>query len=112
MLSVLSCFIPFLGLTCILEINSGATGLEKYRARLNLWQVFFANPHEWWDNRKRKLNPRHPDFKHKDTGEALWQKSDDPPWIEKQLQLLDSKKEERRELLHDGSRISKWEYDE
>lgn len=76
--------------------------------------MFFANPHEWWDNRtKRKVNPRHPDFRHKDTGVALWQNSDDPPWIKKQLQLLDSKKAEQSqgEQLH-RCRISKWEYDE
>ncbi|KAF3446228.1 hypothetical protein FNV43_RR11407 [Rhamnella rubrinervis] len=96
------------------QSDRGETGLEKYRTRLNLWQVFFANPDEWWDNRsKRNVNPRLPDFKHKDTGEALWQNSDDPPWIKKQLQLLDSKKAEQGqgERLR-GSRISKWEYDE
>ncbi|KAG2719034.1 hypothetical protein I3760_03G248300 [Carya illinoinensis] len=37
-----------------------------------LWQPFFANPVDWWDNRKNKKNPKYPDFKHKDTGEALW----------------------------------------
>ncbi|KAF6173423.1 hypothetical protein GIB67_027118 [Kingdonia uniflora] len=37
-----------------------------------LWQIFFANPLEWWDNRTTKRTPKYPDFKHKDTGEALW----------------------------------------
>ncbi|KAG6724188.1 hypothetical protein I3842_03G245900 [Carya illinoinensis] len=37
-----------------------------------LWQPFFANPVDWWDNGKNKKNPKYPDFKHKDTGEALW----------------------------------------
>ncbi|XP_020276175.1 protein OSB1, mitochondrial-like isoform X2 [Asparagus officinalis] len=63
---------------------------ERYRDRLRLWQVFFANPHEWWDNRQDKRNPGSPDFKHKDTKECLWLNPDDPPWIRKQLQLYDS----------------------
>ncbi|KAJ8640460.1 hypothetical protein MRB53_017154 [Persea americana] len=63
--------------------------------RLHLWQVFFASPHEWWDNRGRKLYPSSPDFKHKDTGERLWIMPNDPPWVTKQLQLLDSKITER-----------------
>ncbi|KAJ9560003.1 hypothetical protein OSB04_005163 [Centaurea solstitialis] len=65
--------------------------LEKHRKRLHLWQVFFASPHEWKDLRKRKTNPRQPDFKHKGTGEALWLKSSDPPWVMRQLQLQDSR---------------------
>lgn len=63
---------------------------ERYRERLKLWQVFFANPQEWWDNRQGKRNPRAPDFKHKDTNECLWINPDDPPWVRKQLQLYDS----------------------
>ncbi|KAI3684771.1 hypothetical protein L6452_33997 [Arctium lappa] len=65
--------------------------LEKQRKRLHLWQVFFASPHEWMDLRKRKANPRQPDFKHKGTGEALWLKPFDPPWVMRQLQLQDSR---------------------
>ncbi|KAL8516491.1 hypothetical protein ACS0TY_014948 [Phlomoides rotata] len=65
--------------------------MQKRRDRLHLWQIFFANPHEWWDNRNNKLNPRMPDYKHKDTGEALWLTNNDPPWINQQLQLLDSR---------------------
>ncbi|ESQ30815.1 hypothetical protein EUTSA_v10011640mg [Eutrema salsugineum] len=53
--------------------------------------VFFANPQEWWDNRRDKLNPRWPDFKHKDTGEALWLHSDTPVWVSRQLELLDQR---------------------
>ncbi|EOY14592.1 Primosome PriB/single-strand DNA-binding, putative [Theobroma cacao] len=68
----------------------GEAGMERYERQLYLWQVFFTNPFEWWDNRKSKKNPRQPDFKHKDTGEALWLSPNDPPWIKKQLQLLDS----------------------
>ncbi|KAJ0980300.1 hypothetical protein J5N97_008555 [Dioscorea zingiberensis] len=59
--------------------------------RLHLWQVFFSSPSEWWDNRKRKLYPGAPDFKHKDTKECLWLDPNDPPWVRKQLELYDSK---------------------
>ncbi|KAF7804690.1 protein OSB1, mitochondrial-like [Senna tora] len=55
-----------------------------------LWQSFFAKPEEWWDNRKNKRSPKHPDFKHKDTGEALWVEGrSNPPWVKSQLEILD-----------------------
>lgn len=57
-----------------------------------LWQAFFANPIEWWDNRRDKRNPKYPDFKHKDTGEALWIEGRfNPPWVKSQLAILDSR---------------------
>nr|CAB3493994.1 unnamed protein product [Digitaria exilis] len=31
---------------------------NKYIDRLRLWQVFFANPYEWWDNRQSKPSAR------------------------------------------------------
>lgn len=56
------------------------------------WQAFFANPVEWWDNRKNKKNPKYPDFKHKDTGEALWVEGrNNPPWVKSQLAILDTR---------------------
>ncbi|EYU17894.1 hypothetical protein ABFS82_14G202600 [Erythranthe guttata] len=59
-----------------------------------LWQAFFANPTEWWDNRKNKRSPNYPDFKHKDTGEALWVEGrNNPSWVKSQLGVLDSKME-------------------
>lgn len=76
------------------ELNfdvSGESGLEKERARLHLWQMFFANPYEWYDHRNKKNKPNQPDFKHKDTGEALWIHPRDPQWVKVQLQQLDSK---------------------
>ncbi|KAL7117119.1 hypothetical protein ACP275_03G051600 [Erythranthe tilingii] len=69
--------------------------IQNRRSRLHLWQIFFANPSEWWDRRSRKTNPRAPDFKHKDTGESLWLNESDPPWISKQLQLHDSRSREQ-----------------
>ncbi|KAK7277589.1 hypothetical protein RJT34_22604 [Clitoria ternatea] len=57
---------------------------------VELWQAFFANPGEWWDNRNKKRNPKAPDFKHKDTGEALWIEGRyNPPWVKSQLEILD-----------------------
>ncbi|KAL3845188.1 hypothetical protein ACJIZ3_002591 [Penstemon smallii] len=64
---------------------------QKRRDRLHLWQIFFSNPYEWWDNRKNKTKPNSPDFKHKDTGEILYLQENDPPWIKQQLQLQDSR---------------------
>lgn len=72
--------------------------------------MFFSNPNEWWDQRKRKLNPKQPDFKHKDTGETLWLSKHDPPWVKRQLELLDSKM--AAGLAGRWSRVSNWVYDE
>ncbi|KAI6688961.1 hypothetical protein NL676_025789 [Syzygium grande] len=36
------------------ESKSGALS-EKRKDRLQLWQIFFANPYEWWDNRTSKM---------------------------------------------------------
>lgn len=59
-----------------------------------LWQAYFANPVDWWDNRKNKRSPNYPDFKHKDTGEALWiEGRNNPSWVKSQLSILDTKME-------------------
>ncbi|CAN1131783.1 Protein OSB1, mitochondrial [Linum perenne] len=56
------------------------------------WQAFFANPSQWWDNRKNKRNSKYPDFKHKDTGEALWVEGRyNPSWVKSQLAVLDER---------------------
>ncbi|KAK6260012.1 Primosome PriB/single-strand DNA-binding - like 1 [Theobroma cacao] len=69
-----------------------------------LWQAFFANPTEWWDNRKNKRSPKYPDFKHKDTGEALWiEGRNNPHWVKSQLEILDSRMssfEDEDERMH------------
>ncbi|XP_022772826.1 protein OSB1, mitochondrial-like [Durio zibethinus] len=91
----------------------GEAGMERYDSQLYLWQVFFSSPFEWWDNRKSKKNPRQPDFRHKDTGEALWLNPNDPPWIKKQLELLDSKLAEGLgDQVRSHYRVSEWVYDE
>lgn len=73
--------------------------------------MFFANPNEWWDQRKCKTNPKQPDFKHRDTGEALWLSKHDPPWVTKQLELHDSKIAEGG-FLGRRPRVASWVYDE
>lgn len=71
------------------------------------WQAFFANPLEWWDNRKDKRNPKYPDFKHKDTGEALWVEGRyNPPWVKSQLAILDERMgslQDQDSRLHESS---------
>ncbi|XP_024312663.1 protein OSB1, mitochondrial isoform X2 [Brachypodium distachyon] len=62
---------------------------DKYKDRLRLWQVFFASPYEWWDNRQSKPHVKYADFKHRDTREKLWLHPDDPPWVRRQLELHD-----------------------
>ncbi|KAF3974535.1 hypothetical protein CMV_002143 [Castanea mollissima] len=95
------------------QLGAGGADLEGYENRNYLWQVFFTNPYEWRDLRKRKVNPRQPDFKHKDTGEALWLSPNDPPWIKRQLQLLDTKMAEQGQGDFGlRSRVSMWDYDE
>ncbi|KAJ7533582.1 hypothetical protein O6H91_13G056000 [Diphasiastrum complanatum] len=37
-----------------------------------LWQDFFSDPSQWWDNRLVKKSSKYPDFKHKSTHEGLW----------------------------------------
>ncbi|KAJ8762212.1 hypothetical protein K2173_007368 [Erythroxylum novogranatense] len=95
-----------------LPSKTGETCLEKNR--LYIWQLFFASPREWWDNRKNKKNPKSPDFKHKITGECLWLSPNDPPWVKRQLQLIDSKLIEycQEEYASCRSRMSEWtDYD-
>ncbi|KAK9013461.1 hypothetical protein V6N11_041469 [Hibiscus sabdariffa] len=70
----------------------GNNGANDTGSPTELWQTFFANPTEWWDNRQNKRNPKYPDFKHKDTGVALWiEGRNTPHWVESQLEILDSR---------------------
>ena len=55
------------------------------------WTALFSNPRAFWDNREGKRNPRAPDFKHKETGEALWITSKTTPaWVAGALQTLNT----------------------
>lgn len=60
-----------------------------------LWNDLVENPTMWWDNRLDKINgkvkEKYPDFKHKETGKALWL-TDSPAWVESKLPSLKSKK--------------------
>ncbi|XP_076960962.1 protein OSB1, mitochondrial-like [Bidens hawaiensis] len=72
--------------------GTGTGSVEK------LWQEFFANPVDWWDNRKNKRSPNYPDFKHKDTGEALWVEGRmNPSWVKSELSKLESRMESFRD---------------
>ncbi|XP_010500296.1 PREDICTED: protein OSB1, mitochondrial-like isoform X1 [Camelina sativa] len=90
-------------------ISAAEDGIEESKNdEIYLWQVFFSNPYEWWDNRRSKKNPRQPDFKHKDTGEALWLGSDLPDWVIRRLELLDQRKcFDNEEKTRRGS-LSEW----
>nr|GMD22235.1 protein OSB2, chloroplastic-like [Ipomoea batatas] len=87
------------------ESNSMAQGTKPKNYAANstgsveeLWQAFFANPMEWWDNRKSKRSPNYPDFKHKATSESLWVEGwNNPPWVKSQLAILDSRMEGLRD---------------
>lgn len=51
------------------------------------WKELVENPSKWWDNRAKKLNPKSPDFKEKESGKALWL-SDSPDWVASKLPPL------------------------
>lgn len=79
----------------------------------SLWQAFFANPFEWWDNRSNKKTPQHPDFKHKTTGEALWISSvSSPAWVNSQLAAMDSKAQRLREHGQEAALFSSRGFDD
>ncbi|KAL1223997.1 Protein OSB3, chloroplastic/mitochondrial [Cardamine amara subsp. amara] len=44
------------------------------------WKDLVQNPDKWFDSRSDKTNVKAPDFKHKETGEALWL-TDSPTWV-------------------------------
>ncbi|KAJ0788446.1 putative primosome PriB/single-strand DNA-binding, nucleic acid-binding protein [Helianthus annuus] len=54
------------------------------------WKNLIENPKKWWDNRVDKRNVKGPDFKNKDTGEALWL-TDAPSWALSSLPPLATK---------------------
>ncbi|XP_073156824.1 protein OSB2, chloroplastic-like [Henckelia pumila] len=60
------------------------------------WKNLVENPDKWWDNRANKRNPKGPDFKHKETGEALWLSSS-PAWV---LPGLPPSRYVRRLVIH------------
>ncbi|KAJ7561645.1 hypothetical protein O6H91_03G036200 [Diphasiastrum complanatum] len=54
-----------------------------------LWQDFFSNPSQWWDNRFIKKSPKYPDFKHKSTHEGLWIEGWlNPNWVKAKVSTM------------------------
>ncbi|KAI5002132.1 hypothetical protein ZWY2020_026782 [Hordeum vulgare] len=60
---------------------SQAASPEKQKKEAESWQNLVESPQSWWDNRVDKRSPKAPDFKHKDTGEALWLSPRTPSWV-------------------------------
>eukprot|EP00793_Prasinoderma_coloniale_P002252 PRCOL_00002760-RA len=56
----------------------GAGGSAVPLAQQAMWDSLLADPSAWWDNREGKRNPKAPDFKHKESGDALWLNSAPP----------------------------------
>ncbi|KFK31610.1 hypothetical protein AALP_AA6G135400 [Arabis alpina] len=57
------------------------------------WKDLVQNPDKWLDTRSEKTNPKAPDFKHKETNEALWM-TDSPTWVLSKLPPLKKKQEQ------------------
>ncbi|UPR00756.1 single-stranded DNA-binding protein [Chloropicon primus] len=71
--------------------GGGAVASKDLEGR---WAALFCSPGDFWDNRATKKNPRAPDFKHKETGEALWIESrGTPAWVASSLKELDMNKQ-------------------
>ncbi|KAL5220502.1 hypothetical protein ABZP36_025215 [Zizania latifolia] len=60
--------------------SQSASSLSKQKLEEDLWRDLVDNPGKWWDNRSDKHTAKYPDFKHKETGKALWIKSQTPKW--------------------------------
>ncbi|KAJ4899861.1 hypothetical protein Rs2_13812 [Raphanus sativus] len=56
------------------------------------WKELVENPDKWWDNRIDKRNAKAPDFKHKETGEALWL-NESPTWVLSKLPPVKKRQE-------------------
>ncbi|KAL0316258.1 UNVERIFIED_CONTAM: protein OSB2, chloroplastic [Sesamum radiatum] len=62
-------------------------GERKNDSKEDSWKNLVEYPNNWWDNRVNKLSPKSPDFKHKETGDALWL-SNIPDWALSRLPPL------------------------
>ncbi|KAJ7514127.1 hypothetical protein O6H91_23G029100 [Diphasiastrum complanatum] len=61
-------------------------GSDRLVRMEQLWQEFFLDPSQWWDNRLTKKSPSHPDFKHKRTLEGLWVDGWlNPSWVKEKM---------------------------
>ncbi|ESQ39565.1 hypothetical protein EUTSA_v10000889mg [Eutrema salsugineum] len=62
------------------------------------WKDLVENPDKWLDSRSTKTNVKAPDFKHRETGEALWM-TDSPTWVLSKLPPL-KKTQERPQIVN------------
>jgi pentatricopeptide repeat protein len=63
-------------------IAAGTAGNKREK----LWQEFFSDPSQWWDNRFEKGTAKYPDFKHKTTQAVLWlDNQQNPAWVGAEL---------------------------
>ncbi|CAK9265225.1 unnamed protein product [Sphagnum jensenii] len=77
------------------QISGNYSGAKAYQDMEMVWNEYFSDPTQWWDNRGKKQNPRYPDFKHKTTNEALWVDSyKTPEWVPDQLEKLEAARKE------------------
>ncbi|KAJ7540618.1 hypothetical protein O6H91_10G023300 [Diphasiastrum complanatum] len=61
-------------------------GSDRLIRMEQLWQEFFSDPSQWWDNRLTKIGPKYPDFKHKITREGLWVDGWlNPSWVKEKV---------------------------
>ncbi|CAH9090188.1 unnamed protein product [Cuscuta europaea] len=65
----------------------GFSSEQVKKGKEELWKSLVENPGKWWDNRSNKRNEKGPDFKNKDSGEALWIR-DAPGWAISKLPPL------------------------
>ncbi|KAI5061610.1 hypothetical protein GOP47_0024115 [Adiantum capillus-veneris] len=67
--------------------SCGVAKSEEDRRRYeSLWNEFFRDPSQWWDNSTSKRSPKHADFKHKFTKDSLLMDGCyNPPWVIEEL---------------------------
>ncbi|CAA2978380.1 protein OSB4, chloroplastic-like [Olea europaea var. sylvestris] len=68
------------------NVKSGEIASKKRNGETNFdsWRDLVKNPEQWWDFRQHKSNglvkEKHPDFKHKESGDGLWV-DNAPKWV-------------------------------
>uniref|UniRef100_K3XIT4 Uncharacterized protein n=1 Tax=Setaria italica TaxID=4555 RepID=K3XIT4_SETIT len=70
--------------------DASASSKQKIEEE-ELWRDLLDNPANWWDNRTDKRSPKSPDFKHKESGKALWIGFKTPQWAVDALPSLNFK---------------------
>lgn len=74
------------------RLEKEEVNFQRSRTVEEKWEDLFTDPSRWWDNRDDKAGPNFPDFRQKDTKEALWIDSKSTPyWVNSKLAALDSK---------------------